>query len=313
MKQLFYLLFALSALSFNVSAQGEWKIPENVKRVLFLGNSITYSGQYVAYVEAYIRIMQPDRKIEFINAGLPSETVSGLSEEGHAGGRFPRPDLHERLQRVLDQTKPDLVFACYGMNDGIYLPFDDLRFGRFRDGINWLHQEVTGTGALIVHITPPVYDERKGEAYSNVLDIYSDWLISCRYSSDWKVIDVHWPMKKYLQDKRLADSAFFLAKDGVHPNETGHWLIAKQILMFLGEKGVAAFDDPASAFLSVANGEAALKLVRQREEMMRDAWLTSTGHKRPEMKTGIPLDEAKKKADESENQIFDLLKKNQNK
>ena len=36
--------------------------------------------------------------------------------------KIPRPDLHERLERVLTQTKPDLVFARYGMNDGIYLP-----------------------------------------------------------------------------------------------------------------------------------------------------------------------------------------------
>jgi lysophospholipase L1-like esterase len=310
MKKFISFLIAISALFFTVRAQDGWKIPENVHRILFIGNSITYSGQYVAYVEAYMKIINPGRQIEYINAGLPSETVSGLSEEGHAGGRFPRPDLHERLKRVLDQIKPDLVFACYGMNDGIYMPFDDSRFQKFRDGINWLHQEVTGTGALIVHITPPVYDEHKGEAYSNVLDIYSDWLISCRYSSDWKVIDIHWPMKKYLQDKRFTDSAFFLAKDGVHPNETGHWLIAKQILLFLGEKGVGSFDDPAGAFSSFTKGEEVLKLIRQREDMMKDAWLTSTGHKRPEMKTGLPLGEAKKIAAGSEKQIMELLKKN---
>ena len=50
-----------------------------------------------------------------------------MSEEGHAGGKFPRPDLHERLDRALPKTKPDLVFACYGMNDGIYLPLDEAR------------------------------------------------------------------------------------------------------------------------------------------------------------------------------------------
>jgi len=29
---------------------------------------------------------------------------------------------------------------------------------------------------------------------------------------------------------------------------------------------------------------------------MKDAWLTATGHTRPEMKTGLPLNEAKSKA-----------------
>lgn len=83
-------------------------LPEGVQRVVFLGDSITHSGFYVACIETYFLTRHPDRSIEFINLGLSSETVSGLSEEGHAGGAFPRPDLHERLARVLAQTKPDL-------------------------------------------------------------------------------------------------------------------------------------------------------------------------------------------------------------
>src|SRR5215203_1563656 len=105
------------------------------RRVLVLGDSITHSGQYVEFIEAYFVTRFPDRHIEFINVGLPSETVSGLSEPGHAGGQFPRPDLHERLDRVLEKTKPDTVIACYGMNDGIYLPFSAERFGAFTNGI----------------------------------------------------------------------------------------------------------------------------------------------------------------------------------
>src|SRR5690606_3114264 len=134
---------------------------DNIKRIVFLGNSITYSGQYIGDIEAYYRITHPELKVEWINVGLPSETVSGLSEEGHADGAFPRPDLHERLYRVLKQTKPDLVFANYGMNDGIYLPFDSTRFERFKDGMLWLHETVVKHGAQIVHLSPPIFDEVK--------------------------------------------------------------------------------------------------------------------------------------------------------
>ena len=56
-------------------AQG---IPNNVKRVLFLGNSITYAGSYVTDIEAYFVTHYPNQAIEFINVGLPSETVSGI-------------------------------------------------------------------------------------------------------------------------------------------------------------------------------------------------------------------------------------------
>src|SRR5258708_40308174 len=76
------------------------------KRILFLGDSITYGGQYVDRFETFLFTQYPGEKFEVINCGLPSETVSGLSEEGHAGGKFPRPDLHERLGRVLEKEKP---------------------------------------------------------------------------------------------------------------------------------------------------------------------------------------------------------------
>src|ERR1043166_7579591 len=127
-------------------------------RVLFLGDSITYNGQFLEDLEAYCVSRFPGQHFEFINVGLSSETVSGLTEPGHAGGKYTRPDLHERLARILAKTKPGLIFACYGMNDGIYYPFSEERFKSFQDGMNWLHSEAGAAGAPIVHVTPPVFD-----------------------------------------------------------------------------------------------------------------------------------------------------------
>lgn len=298
----------LIGFQFNGNAQINYEIPKHVKRIVFLGNSITYSGQYISYIEAYLTLRYPQKHFEFINLGLSSETVSGLSEPGHAQGQFPRPDLHERLVRVLTQAKPDLIFACYGMNDGIYMPFDDARFEKYKEGINWLHLQAIKSGASIVHLTPPMFDERKGKAYANVLDIYSDWLISRRYTENWEVIDIHWPMRKYLEDKRHADSTFVLAKDGIHPNEIGHWIIAKQVLLFLGEDKVLGANDIKNSLSSFSNAEETLTLIEDRQKLMRDAWLTYTGHKRPGMKIGLPINEAFEKSEILEKQIMNLLK-----
>ena len=308
MRRLACILIAVlwfQAQSFSQS----YVIPDSVKKVAFLGNSITYMGQYISYIEAYMTLRYPARHIEYINVGLPSETVSGLSEPGHAGGQFARPDLHERLERVLTKTKPDLVFACYGMNDGIFMPFEENRFQKYKEGIDWLHQQVTGAGIPIVHITDAVYDERKGKAYANVLDIYADWLISRRYTPGWDVIDLHWPMRKYMEEQRQIDSTFRYAEDGIHPNETGHFIMAKQILLFLGATGLENVKDMKSILSGYPNGEAVLKLVEQRQEIMKDPWLTYSGHKRPWMKVGIPIDEARHKYDEIDKQIRNLLKK----
>lgn len=308
MLRIAYLAILLIGLQISGKSQNCFKIGSQVKTILFLGNSITYSGQYVTYIEAYLKLKYPENNYRFINAGLPSETVSGLSEEGHAGGKFPRPDLHERLLRVLEQTRPDLVFACYGMNDGIYLPFSDDRFQKYRDGIHWLHNEIIKTGASVIHVTPPVFDPKKGEAYANVLDIYSDWLLSCRYTLNWAVIDIHWPMKKFTEDKRAIDTTFYLAKDGVHPGDLGHWLMAREILASMGETDIQVYTDIHSATSFHKNGEAILQLIKERAAIVKDAYLTSTGHKRPGMKVGVPLADALKKSGELESEIQKLLK-----
>jgi lysophospholipase L1-like esterase len=288
-------LFALLALSCP-GAEAVGTLPPTVKRVLFLGDSITYGGFYTACVETYFVIRHPAREIEFINAGLSSETVSGLSEPGHAGGAFPRPDLHERLARVLAQTKPDLVFACYGMNDGIYLPLDEARFAAYQSGLRRLRAAVAGAGAQIVHLTPPVYVDVKGQSptYPAVLDRYAEWLIQQR-AYGWEVIDVHAAMARALADRRQVDPKFTFAKDGVHPDDAGHWVMARAILAHLGARDFPAEGDLAAMLSAHPRGTEILKLVRTRGEIRRDAWLTAAGHTRPKTKAGLPLAEARER------------------
>lgn len=307
---------AITVLILAVSDAGAQQMPSqgpfpaNVHRILFLGNSITYAGKYIADIEAYFITRYPQRNIEFINAGLPSETVSGLSEPGHAGNKFPRPDLHERLGRVLEQTRPDLVFACYGMNDGIYLPLDPARFQKYKEGMLWLHDAVEKAGAKIVHITPPVFDGQSGKhpGYEAVLDAYTNWLLEQKRSSAWEVADIHWPMKRYLDDRRKNDPTFVLAKDAVHPGDEGHWLMAKHILLYLGEQEAEHAGDIKDLLKTSPNHEQLFELVLQRQAMMKDAWLTATGHTRPGMKTGLPLKEAEQKATAIGKQILGLQK-----
>jgi lysophospholipase L1-like esterase len=298
---------------------------EGVRRVVFLGDSITYSGQYIEIVEAYLRVKNPGLTCEVIDLGLPSETVSGLSEPGHAGGKFPRPELRERLDRVLEKLKPDLVIACYGMNDGIYYPFSEERFQKYQEGMRHLRSRVEGAGAKILHLTPPVFDPLpiKGrtlpgglveyrqpfEGYDVVLDRYSGWLLAQR-PFGWNVVDIHGPMTIFINQARTLDPNFRLAGDGVHIDSTGHGIIARQILL---EWGVPAEDLPeassAETFLkSSSAGSEILELVKRKLRILKEAWLTETGHKRPGMDAGLPLDQAREKATEIEREIRKLLK-----
>jgi lysophospholipase L1-like esterase len=292
-----------------------------VHRILFLGDSITYSAQYVDEFQTQLLLRLPQRHFEVINCGLPSETVSGLSEAGHAGGKFPRPDLHERLDRVLAKVRPDLVFACYGMNDGIYLPLSDDRFARFKAGMLKLHDKVTASGARIVHLTPPVFDpvpikskvvpadkvnaEHPYEGYNDVLDAYSDWLLEQRAKAGWEVIDLHGPMKQAIAEKRKADPAFTFARDGIHPDVAGHRVMAAALLRGLKwplDPEATDFGDPADANSTYARVR---KLVHDRDQVLTDAWLTETGHQRP-MPVGLPMVKAREQAAQIDRKIEEV-------
>lgn len=223
------------------------------KRVVFLGDSITYSGQYIAYLEAFLTARYPGKKFDFLDLGLPSETVSGLSEPGHAGGKFPRPDVHERLERVLTKLKPDLVVACYGMNCGMYHPFSGERLQKYQAGIQKLREVAAKHAAQVIHLTPPTFDpvplagrtlpagkdryEQPFEGYNTVLTRYSEWLVGQR-AQGWTVIDIHTPMDLHLSARRQTDPKFLLAGDGVHASPTGHWLMTQQIIEALGGNAI---------------------------------------------------------------------------
>ncbi|MFA6543502.1 MAG: SGNH/GDSL hydrolase family protein [Limisphaerales bacterium] len=324
MRQLLCLLSSFACV-FATSA-ADPSIMDGVKRVVFLGDSITYAGGYVDILEATFRVGNPDRAVEFINIGLPSETVSGLSEPGHAGGQFPRPTVHERLDRVLAKSKPDLIVACYGMNCGMYYPFSEERFAKYREGIELLRKKAAAAGAKIIHLTPPVFDplpikartlpaglpeyKQPFEGYNTVLDRYSEWLVGQR-AQGWIVVDTHFPMARFLAAGREHDAAFKLAPDGVHANATGHWLIAREVLRHFNgpEEKLAAANDGA-AFLSSIHPRGAdlLKLIAQRQSVVKDAWLTGCGHLRPGMKKGVPVAEAQAKWTELEQKIAEVAK-----
>jgi lysophospholipase L1-like esterase len=262
-------------------------ILDNVHRIVFLGDSITYGGGYIDYLDACLATRLPDRRYELLNLGLPSETVSGLSEPGHAGGAFPRPDLHERLARALEKTRPDLVVACYGMNDGIYYPFGQERLKAYQDGIRRLVSSARAAGAKVLLLTPPTFDPvpLKGrtlpagrdeyrqpfEGYNEVLDRYAAWLLDQR-KNGWDVADVHGPMNRHLAERRRDKPDYLLAGDGVHANAFGHWLFAAAVLQAWGVPAEVDTAEIDAAKASVSRGR--VTDLAADGQGIRLAWLT---------------------------------------
>jgi len=311
MKKLTLCFLALSFCHQAIAAEPKF-LPTDAKRVLFLGDSITYAGHYVASVDARLRVEHPNRNIEVLNLGLPSETCSGLSEPDHP---YPRPNVHERLSRALAKFKPDVVVACYGMNDGIYYPFSEDRFAKYKKGIGAIIKKVKATGAKLVLMTPPAFDplplKQQGklrpagsekfawfaiyEGYDDVLTKYSAWIMQQGKRVDL-LIDLHTPVIEYVAQKRKTNPKFTMSPDGVHVNREGHAVISKAILKAWGYGGPSPVKEKFA------------QLVEQREVLLRDGWLTYVGHKRPNTKVGLSLENAKPKIAELERQISGLLK-----
>ncbi len=243
-------MIAFALLSALIAADDPAPAPfalETARRVLFLGDSNTFAGGYVRDIEGYLATRLPDREYEIINLGLPSETVTGLTEPGHP---FPRPDVHERLERALDRIRPEVVVACYGMNDGIYAPFSRQRFAKYQDGILKLVSRCRDRGISVYLVTPPPFDPSplKGKVrpegaaeygwmapYENyqtdVLARYGEWLKTFS-GVGFSTIDAGSPLERFLKETRARKGSadYLFAGDGVHLNADGHFLMALEIL-----------------------------------------------------------------------------------
>ena len=256
---------------------------QNAQRILVLGDSITYAGHYVTLLQLATADADSTPPM-IVNAGLPSETVSGLSEEGHADGKFPRPHLFERLDRILDLVQPDLVLACYGMNDGLYQPLAPARQKAFERGVDRLTRAVADRGARLIWITPPVFDgqvarriEFNGDPdYDDVLTAYSRFLID-RFADDG-VIDLHAAMRAELERHR-SDPAFTFQRDAVHPGDEGHRLIASTVIDWFNRRDDQRWVLPSPSDARIPDAESSMR-------RLRDAALSTSGHRRPGLPTG---------------------------
>ncbi|HZZ80904.1 MAG TPA: SGNH/GDSL hydrolase family protein [Gemmataceae bacterium] len=267
-----------SAFTFPVAAQDAESLAG--KRVVFLGDSNTQAGGYVNFTTYYLEKLYPKKDFDIIGLGLASETLSGLSEDGHAGGKFPRPCLFERLGRVLEKTRPEVVFACYGMNDGIYLPQNKDRFAAFKKGVTKLIEQCQKAGVKRIYlVTPPIYDfvPKKDEVnYDAVLTDYAKWERGLKIDGV-TVIDLHSAMRK-ARDARTTP----YSRDHVHFGDDGHLLVAQTLLAALGAK------TPDESVAKI-KADPMFKLVEQKRVLRSGAWMKHIGYTREKTVAPGPL------------------------
>jgi lysophospholipase L1-like esterase len=281
------------------------------RRILVLGDSITHAVGWTVALESWLRCRHSGRSLNVTSLGLPSEMIGEHQDDGEHARRygFPRSSLSQRLERTLDALQPELVVACYGMNDGHGDVWNERCFRSFQDGHRRLRDAAAQRSLQLVHCTPPAYDAQAPQPilhphYDQVLARYAEWLLNQR-DEGWAVIDVHRPMVMALADRRRSDPSAIFSIDGVHPDDCGHWAMAQGVFAALGDDAAAAA--PSLEAMLPERLTRLPALVRQRQEVLRDAWLSHITHTRPHVAHGLPLADAQASASDIEQRILQLF------
>ena len=292
-------------------------IPDT-KRIVFLGDSITEDGTYIANINHYFSQYIQDKSLEFINLGVSSETASGLSEPDHP---FPRPCIHERIVKVLEMSRPEWVVVCYGMNDGIYYPFSDERFNAYKEGMLKLVKKIKAYGAKVIIMTPPPFDgcsvkdskllpvgmEKYSfcepfEGYTEVLKQYGNWILTGLVCLADKVIDLYTPLSEHIRKARKNNSRYIYG-DGIHPNIDGHWVITKTLLKELFN--ICLERDPD--YLADSSSSIEFKLTMERHRILSAAWKEYVGHTNPYKTEALTINEAKEAAEKIDRKFQEVI------
>ncbi len=200
------------------------------------GDSITaVKNGYVAILKSKIDSAHPAMDLKFINYGLSSETITGLTEKDHPG---PRPYLFERLDGILDKTPIDVALFCYGINGGIYGKPSEKLFKSFKIGVYTFLEKMRQRKIPAVLLTPPPlalgatsietsrdmdfgYKNPYPKYEEEVLQEFKRIILQMEHPYSKFEIDIHTPL--------LENQATCYDTDPIHPNQKGHELIADTI------------------------------------------------------------------------------------
>jgi lysophospholipase L1-like esterase len=203
---------------------------EDGETMLFIGDSITDCGRRgaeaplgIGYVRTFTELataQYPNRNIRYINKGIGGNRVSHLHERWRDDVIYHKPDklsikigindLHSVLRKADDAVPPDLFEELY-------------------DSILATTQKELG--CPVVLITPfYISTDTSGQTFrSTVLELLPEYIavvekMSKKYGT--KLVSLHDLFQEHL---KYRDAETF-CPEPVHPNRTGHLIIAQAVM-----------------------------------------------------------------------------------
>lgn len=201
--------------------------------LLFIGDSITDCGRaypigqreglgdgYVAIVNALLAATQPQVRVRVLNTGISGNRVM---------------DLAARWQTDVLDLRPDWLSVMIGIND-VWRQFDDafnpeqIGIERYELVYRDLLKKIRPALSGLVLMTPFFIEANKNDPMRAMMDQYGRVVARLAGEFDAVFVDTQAAFDAYLAHRPTQS----LCGDRVHPNKTGHSILAMAFLKAVG-------------------------------------------------------------------------------
>lgn len=198
--------------------------------IAICGDSITEQKRYSLYIADYLLMCQPQPGLAAVQAGWSGETAQGFAT---------------RLAADVLPFQPTVATTCYGMNDGGYAPLSPERAAVYRASTERIIQTLKKGGVRLVVIGGPgavdttTFQRTTPGIYNQTLSELSAIAREVAEKNEAVFADVHTPMMAAMAaaKAKYGEAHHVGGKDGVHPSENGHLVMAYAFLKALGCDG----------------------------------------------------------------------------
>ena len=197
--------------------------------ILFTGDSITDCGRgrpvglraglgngYVALVDSLLASAHPDQRVRVLNTGISGNTVV---------------DLDARWQTDVLDLDPDWLAVMIGINDvwrrfDNHLDPDQVTIDRYERVYRELLKQTRPRLQGLVLMTPYYIEANTTDPLRTEMDAYGRVVNALAGEFDAVFVDTQAAFDAYLRHRPTQE----LCGDRVHPNQTGHMILARAFL-----------------------------------------------------------------------------------